>query len=476
MTNKTTKSALFTSSISLLLCFAMLLGTTFAWFTDSATSAGNRIQAGNLDVKLLMWNGSDYTDISEGTGDIFAAADVATNSNNTLWEPGKTQVVYLAIENAGNLDLKYNVDIKAYKDAANTVNEIDMTPAMRYAITPDAQNGTGVTSWDSANAKEVALGMNKTQSENVMLAKGQKHYFALSVHMLEDAGNEYQDASVLFDLIVSATQLNSENDSFGPDYDKSAENATLVSNTDELTAALAAGESVALAADIALGATDQVNVSGGILDGNGNTLNATASRIDGMECALNTRGGVIKDLTIIGPNARALGSGSNNVVTFVDDLYIDNVTIDNTYYALNGSINSNHSVYVTNSKINGWISYAGLDLLSFKNTTLAKGNTTCSYGIGYLVVYGDTLIENCTFEEFYMGVNKAALNGYVKPAKDAGTPYTLTINNSYYKTGSGSVKITADNFKTLLTDGNDARDFGRLLANVDIYVDGVRVQ
>ena len=248
MTNKTTKSALFTSSISLLLCFAMLLGTTFAWFTDSATSAGNRIQAGNLDVKLLMWNGTDYTDISEGTGDIFAEADVATNSNNTLWEPGKTQVVYLAIENAGNLDLKYNVDIKAYKDAANTVNEIDMTPAMRYAITPDAQNGTGVTSWDSANAKEVALGMNKTQSENVMLAKGQKHYFALSVHMLEDAGNEYQDASVLFDLIVSATQLNSENDSFGPNYDKSAENATLVSNTDELTAALAVGESVAQAA------------------------------------------------------------------------------------------------------------------------------------------------------------------------------------------------------------------------------------
>ena len=74
-----------------------------------------------------------------------------------------------------------------------------------------------------------------------------------------------------------------------------------------------------------------------------------------------------------------------------------------------------------------------------------------------------------------MGVNKGALK-YASAAKEAGTPFTLTINNSYYNTADGQVKVTADNFKTLLTDGNDATDFGRLLDNVVITVDGVVVE
>ena len=49
---KTTKKALFSSVVALVLCFTMLLGTTFAWFTDSVTSANNVIQSGNLDVVL----------------------------------------------------------------------------------------------------------------------------------------------------------------------------------------------------------------------------------------------------------------------------------------------------------------------------------------------------------------------------------------------------------------------------------------
>ena len=68
------------------------------------------------------------------------------------------------------------------------------------------------------------------------------------------------------------------------------------------------------------------------------------------------------------------------------------------------------------------------------------------------------------------------IKNVAQAAKEAGTPFTLTINNSYYKTADGDVKITADNFKTLLTDGNDARDFGRLLDNVVISVDGTIVE
>ena len=46
--SKNTKRALLASVLSVALCCAMLIGSTFAWFTDSVTNTGNRIQAGNL--------------------------------------------------------------------------------------------------------------------------------------------------------------------------------------------------------------------------------------------------------------------------------------------------------------------------------------------------------------------------------------------------------------------------------------------
>ena len=115
MTNKTTKSALLTSSISLLLCFAMLLGTTFAWFTDSVTSANNIIKSGNLDVEFEYWDGSTWKTVK-------GASDILTN---TLWEPGVTQVAYLRVANKGSLALKYQlgVNIVSEKEGTNVAGD-----------------------------------------------------------------------------------------------------------------------------------------------------------------------------------------------------------------------------------------------------------------------------------------------------------------------------------------------------------------
>ena len=55
MTNgKSLKRALLSSAFSLIICVAMLIGTTFAWFTDTASTAVNKIRAGNLKVDLEM--------------------------------------------------------------------------------------------------------------------------------------------------------------------------------------------------------------------------------------------------------------------------------------------------------------------------------------------------------------------------------------------------------------------------------------
>ena len=54
---KNKKMALLHSVIALLLCVSMLVGSTFAWFTDSVKTGINTIAAGVLDVdsRMELW-------------------------------------------------------------------------------------------------------------------------------------------------------------------------------------------------------------------------------------------------------------------------------------------------------------------------------------------------------------------------------------------------------------------------------------
>ncbi len=86
--SKATRRALVASILAVLMCAAMLVGTTFAWFTDTASTGVNKIQAGNLDVEL------EYSYDMEN----WKTATTSTKlfDDSTLWEPGVTEVVYLA--------------------------------------------------------------------------------------------------------------------------------------------------------------------------------------------------------------------------------------------------------------------------------------------------------------------------------------------------------------------------------------------
>ena len=105
---KKSRFTLFQSVISLLLCFSMLVGTTFAWFTDGVSSANNLIATGNLDVELeYLDENNQWAPITEET---------AVLDNNALWEPGHTEVAYLRIRNAGELALKYAFGVGILKE------------------------------------------------------------------------------------------------------------------------------------------------------------------------------------------------------------------------------------------------------------------------------------------------------------------------------------------------------------------------
>ena len=147
MNEKNTKKNLTMSAISMLLCVVMLVGLTFAWFTDSVTNKGNRIQAGNLKIDLLMdkdgTGSGKYVSIADGKGDIFSA-----NGNGIKWEPGKTEIVYLAVQNKGNLALNYNILLNV------TDGNPGLAGSLEYAVL-DGKTPTdlaGTNSWTDLKA------------------------------------------------------------------------------------------------------------------------------------------------------------------------------------------------------------------------------------------------------------------------------------------------------------------------------------
>lgn len=230
--NKSTQHALLLSSLALLMCVFMLIGSTFAWFSDDISSQSNKIVAGVLDVQLLLHDGSDYVDISNSTTPIFSDGSIAQNNNgSTLWEPGKTQVAYLAIKNNGSLALKYSIGLDV-KNVSKNLFEV-----MLYDVVDNAQYGS-VNSWTSEFPLRTG---NQMLFQDVSVGVGETKYFALCVHMDENAKNEYQGGEVDFTLNILAKQSTAENDTFNNQYDEDADypvDILNVTNSDELKDAL----------------------------------------------------------------------------------------------------------------------------------------------------------------------------------------------------------------------------------------------
>ena len=195
MTNrKSTKRALLGSVMAMVLCLAMLVGATFAWFTDTASTGVNKIQAGNLDVALEMKNAAGQWVPAEGKTLDFVKAAGAENEA-ILWEPGCTyELPALQIRNNGNLALKYKVAITGINGSAKLNTAIEWTIG------------------------DVAMGAEQH------LAAGEGNAFTIKGHMKESAGNDYMNESIDgIAITVVATQDTVESDSFGKDYDAGAE-------------------------------------------------------------------------------------------------------------------------------------------------------------------------------------------------------------------------------------------------------------
>ena len=226
-----TKRALLTSVLALVLSLAMLAGTTFAWFTDTASTGVNRIVSGNLDVGLQYWgvgeDGKKTWLTAENSEELF--------DKNALWEPGYTQIVYLKVKNDGNLALTYAMQITPVHETVG-VNvdgeEFKLSDYIKFGWTAFTVDGTGTPVALGREAAQTGVGdgaqlgttLHRQAAEP--MEAGAEELVALVAWMPENVGNEANYSTVQptieLSLKVLATQAAVESDSFDETYDRDA--------------------------------------------------------------------------------------------------------------------------------------------------------------------------------------------------------------------------------------------------------------
>jgi len=429
---------LIASLLVLCLCLSSFVGTTFAWFTDSVTSAGNVIKSGNLDIDVqYTLDGENWADL-DGANDLF---------QNGLWEPGHTEVIALKIENKGSLALKYTASMNIVKEAIGKTSDgkdIVLSEILTVGTLVQEANQIGEISVELAFKNEnmfkgtAAFKASNVLRENQDLLPGSAHYVIIKVDMAETVGNEANHngvniPSIEFGINVFATQYAYENDSFGKDYDKDA-NFTKVNNTADLSKALDAGEKVLLTDDITLTKTLMAKKDA-FIDLNGNTITAPSSgdmfqsqsnaapsmtitsSVPGAE--INVSGGdtavllgygstEISNVTI---NVTGCDNYSPNPFKVYGDLTLGEGTVVNVDYLGTALINNNGKVAINidgaeinigKFKTNGTaiITLNQASTLEIKNTNIKIDEFVLSpYGGDSLVSKIDGVtIENCTFD------------------------------------------------------------------------------
>lgn len=196
------KRSLLVSAIALTLTAALLIGSTFAWFTSTASTGVSKVEAGKLKVTLL--NG----DKELSSTDVLTWQKAEGQTGTALWEPGCTyNLEPITIKNTGSLALKYKIVITGIKGDADLNKVID---------------------W---NVNDTALDADHS------LAVGESKDLTISGHMQENADDNYQGKTIDgISITVVATQDTVEYDSNGNQYDKDAEYPISVTTGDELQA------------------------------------------------------------------------------------------------------------------------------------------------------------------------------------------------------------------------------------------------
>ena len=251
MSKNTTKRSLLASVFALVLCVAMLVGSTFAWFTDTATTGVNKIQSGKLDVKLsYLTDNNEWKEVTK---------DTKLFKDGALWEPGHTEVAYLKVENVGKLALKYQLSVNVANEVAGknaSGQDINLSKYINMGVV-ESNTEISYDSRELARAAVTDAGNIATYTKTGSIAANDTNaqYVALVVYMPETVGNEANyvgETAPSIDLGVKlvATQDAVESDSFNNKYDEKA--TYPVTSAAGLKTALESGGVIVLDEDVAI--------------------------------------------------------------------------------------------------------------------------------------------------------------------------------------------------------------------------------
>ena len=478
MNNKrATKRALLTSVMALVMCVVMLVGTTFAWFTDTASTGVNKIQAGNLDIEVEYRTtaGGDWKTLDNAT-DLFGAA-------GTLFEPGHTRVVELRITNAGNLALKYKIGMNVVSETAGTNkagNPYKLSNYLKVATTGIQQYNPAdqISSlmerlifqkgdfgmWTARDFANFELEYTSNGSVHV-LQPGAAQILGIKVYMPESVGNEAnaisteKAASIEFGLNILATQYTTESDSYGTQYDKDATYPVV--------------DAAALAASVA----DLAN------EGNKNVVVSVAQNMDNTAGIKTAKGNTLTmDL-----NGKTLGvstgTGSPNTTTNgMQLLQGSTVTLKNGTYKANqgGDLNHNIAILIQNYS-NLTIEDCTLDMRDANDSAGNSARTTyaLSTNCGKVVIKGDTNItartDNNGNKEYALDVMHWENTGYEAEGTSVTFDETMTgiVDGKidvYCYSDSGVVKPVVDGGATLTIMGGTFVNSGLTLEQFKAFV------
>lgn len=473
-TTKTTKRSLLASGLAVLVCIAMLAGTTFAWFTDSVVNKGNRIQSGTLLMDVIGYDRSG-TEIGSFKDETTPALITETN-----WEPGISNSKYIKVINNGTLSFDFKMEFSVQSGDNSLIDSLWYNLVEVDAITE-------LTAQPTAKADRKDMNGLGNATVNGSLLKGESKIYRLDYGMKEEAGNEFQHKEFSADIKLDAKQHTYETDGFGNDqYDAGASYPITVNDTDELADALAQGNGYVVLSDdfdaesFTLTSSTKT-ISNMVLDGNGKTLKGMdvdpGTAIDGLTVqnfdfeekgmdlvAWGEKAG-FKNVVIRNCDFTNIAADANSAIHLnaaagvVENFTVENCTIDGVASptgsgvyvgASSGSIvvkgcaiknvahsgiqisgNSNGNITISNNTIENWNS---------DNDTESSGG---GYGINAVYKEGDgrfASITNNTFKKAFVAgstdENKIIRVRYSYLPKDV----TLTnesslgdLTNTYYE-------------------------------------------
>ena len=426
---KSKKNALLMSFTSLLICFAMLVGSTFAWFTDTATTGVNQIKSGNLKVDIQNKEGNSLNGKT-----LKWVVNEQVSESNVLWEPNCTyKLESFKIVNQGNLALKYQITINGITGDAKLLEAIEFT----------AKIGNDKIALDQLTG--AILPKDAVVKDATKEVVKETKLITISGHMKEKAGNEYQNLTIDgIGITVVATQYTYESDSISDQYDANAD-YTIQVNKDNIQDYLDGkyGPIDGMTLVLAAGSYDKIEFGRATAYEGSNTkyyLGGTESSPDAIkqDIAAHPNGGAGKREYVRSMSNVTLKAADGATVT-INGLVAFGGQVNSTKWYSRDFVADRDMSATENNNICYWIGQRWSNI-TFERLTFTDGVNIEAYG------NKDTLIDNVKFNDCKFNI-----------ANNADATYCIRLNVDGNIAKANNLVVAncefTDGYTAVLTDG-----------------------